>query len=128
MVELEDVRVVLAAIDALVGGEVAANQLARPTSSLPPPGRDLPAVKVTAVSEVLSEALPAPPLKAVAIFVEAGFRKLLATLSTAPDTGRSSWRRVAKNGKRDERERRRDVARPHARRRERNVEFTGDPP
>jgi len=83
VVELQDRAVRLAAVDAGVVREVLVDELFRSLTALPPASADLVTMQIATPTEVLAEALAAPPLVAVSVAVEGSRWQQLATASAA---------------------------------------------
>ena len=93
MVELENERIVLSAVDAGMGLEVAADESVR--LLLTPPSRrlDLLEMEITALAKVDPEAFPAPPLPPSPVMpIESARRQDVLTSAASPE------RRVIRNG------------------------------
>ena len=132
VIELEDDRIGLAAIDARVMTEMVEHLGAQGSLSRQLGGVRLSSVCVASVAEVGGEAGPTPPLQPVAVPVEAFDREVVPAPATAPQlAGFPHAQASRRNGLSRSRwgprcSRRPESAHPHAHRRLRDPEFACD--
>ena len=132
MIELEDDRIGLAAIDARVMTKMVEHPCAQGSLSSQLGGVRLSTVCVASLAEVRGEARSAPPLQPVAVTVEAFDGELVAATTAAPQlAGLPHAQASRRNGVsrplwRPRGPRRPESAHPHAHRRLRDPEFACD--
>jgi hypothetical protein len=133
MIELENHRIGIAAIDARVMTEVVEHPCAQGSLSRQLGGVRLSSVCVASLAKVGGEAGPAPPLQAVAVSIEAFGGKVMPATSAAPqltglpDAQASRGKGVGRSRGWARGPRRPESAHPHAHRRFRDPELARYP-